>query len=263
MSMRPHIIGNITRGITLVLFGLALCLLLQGDSLAHPNTLGDLESASISKQPPNMQMAALQPLPKITPPSSKDAILYPKLFGSTEVKSSNIAIFPKWTGVMARTANQMPVLGKACKKTATNPCTGEEWMRFLDSLRQKSKMEQVVAVNNYMNSVPYVSDSKNWHVNDFWETPIEFMQRNGDCEDYAIAKFVSLKLLGLSDKDMRIVIVNDANMRAIHAVLTVYINGKAYILDNQIKQLVAADSIRHYRPIYSINEESWWRHRVS
>jgi predicted transglutaminase-like cysteine proteinase len=46
-----------------------------------------------------------------------------------------------------------------------------------------------------------------------------------------------------------------------HAVLAVYINGTIMILDNQARQVVRADSIRHYRPYYSINESSWWLHK--
>lgn len=247
----------------MALFATALGLLLHSDSFARSIALGDLESASLNKGMPNVKMLALPRTPYLVPPASKDAILYPKLFGSMEVKSSNISIFPKWTAVLARSTHQISMLDKGCIKSPTNPCAGEAWLNFLDTLRHKNRMEQINAVNSYMNSVRYIKDSKNWKINDYWETPLEFLERNGDCEDYAIAKFISLRMLGIPDNAMRIVIVNDQNIRAIHAVLTVYVNGKAYLLDNQIKQLIAADSVRHYRPIYSINEQGWWRHRVS
>ena len=60
---------------------------------------------------------------------------------------------------------------------------------------------------------------------------------------------------------MRIVIVQDLNLKVAHAVLAVYLDDTIKILDNQIKQVVEAGTIRHYRPIYSVNEESWWLHR--
>jgi predicted transglutaminase-like cysteine proteinase len=60
---------------------------------------------------------------------------------------------------------------------------------------------------------------------------------------------------------MRIVVLQDMNLNIAHAVLVVELNGKSYVLDNQISQLVTDDQISHYRPIYSINENAWWLHR--
>ena len=88
------------------------------------------------------------------------------------------------------------------------------------------------------------------------------MSKNGDCEDYAIAKYFSLRWLGLKPEDMRILVLHDMNLRVAHAVLVVYHRGRALILDNQVRGVVEADAIRHYRPIYSINEQHWWLHRM-
>ena len=60
---------------------------------------------------------------------------------------------------------------------------------------------------------------------------------------------------------MRIVVLQDENLRVAHAVLVVYHQGRTYVLDNQITQVVTDDRIAHYRPIYSINEQSWWLHQ--
>ena len=45
------------------------------------------------------------------------------------------------------------------------------------------------------------------------------------------------------------------------AVLVVYVDGVAWLLDNQIRDVVRADTVRHYRAIYSVNETTWWLHR--
>jgi predicted transglutaminase-like cysteine proteinase len=112
-----------------------------------------------------------------------------------------------------------------------------------------------------MNTRRYITDPRNWGVPDYWETPGEFMTKFGDCEDYAIAKFLSLKRLGWTDDELRIAAVKDLNLKVGHAILIVYHAGKTWVLDNQIKRVVEAESIRHYQPVYSINETSWWRHR--
>ena len=88
-----------------------------------------------------------------------------------------------------------------------------------------------------------------------------FRMQNGDCEDYAIAKFMALRALGFENPEMRIVVLNDLNLGIAHAILVVYVDGKALVLDNQIRSVVPADSIRHYQPVYSVNEEGWWLHR--
>ena len=43
----------------------------------------------------------------------------------------------------------------------------------------------------------------------------------------------------------------------------VYMDDHVAILDNQIKIVVDSRKIRHYEPVYSINEKAWWRHRVA
>jgi len=121
-------------------------------------------------------------------------------------------------------------------------------------------MQKLNAVNRNINKHKYVTDLANWGVEDYWETPKEFSLKDGDCEDFAIAKFKSLLYLGFSNEDMRIVVLQDLNLNIAHAVLAVYVNGEPYILDNQAEQVIPADEIKHYMPIYSINETTWWRH---
>lgn len=112
-----------------------------------------------------------------------------------------------------------------------------------------------------MNQARYITDIVNWGTSDYWAIPYEFFVRHGDCEDYAIAKFMTLRAAGFSQDNMRIVVLNDENLRIMHAVLAVYVGEEIYILDNQIKRMVSHRSIHHYTPIYSINETRWWRHR--
>ena len=97
---------------------------------------------------------------------------------------------------------------------------------------------------------------------DYWATPSQFLTRNGDCEDYAITKYFSLRQLGFSADSMRIVVLQDLNLNTAHAILIVYMGKKALVLDNQVATVVDATSILHYQPIYSINEKHWWLHRL-
>ncbi len=147
-----------------------------------------------------------------------------------------------------------------CKTSQTQHCFLVAWRHFLYELQGKTRLEQVRAVQTHMNQAEYIQDLVNWGREDYWETPLEFLSKDGDCEDYAIAKFISLRALGIPNKDMRIVILMDNNLNTLHAVLAVDIGEKTYILDNQIQQAVESRIIRHYAPIYAVNETNWFRY---
>ena len=96
---------------------------------------------------------------------------------------------------------------------------------------------------------------------DYWATPGQLFLKFCDREDYAIVKFLSLLALDVPSEIMRIVIAKDLNLKAGHAILATEIKGKQYLLDNQIKRIVPATKVRHYKPIFSLNELGWWLHR--
>ncbi len=182
-------------------------------------------------------------------------------FINNEVESDNIEMFPKWMDMLSRYKMQSLPYEKICGKEQYSTCKLLGWQKFLEAQRGKKLMEQIVAVDHFINQYPYVEDIVNWGVEDIWNTPYEFQQKGGDCEDYAISKYMSLRAIGVPEDKMRIVIVEDLNLGGvIHAILIVFVDGQVYVLDNQIKQVILAVNIYHYKPIYSINETHWWRH---
>jgi len=178
------------------------------------------------------------------------------LFGTIEIHFSNLKMFPKWRGTLE-------LFERELRSCGPDQCKSREWTAVIERLRGKGIMTQLRAINTEMNKKPYVIDQVNWNVPDYWATPFQFLQKGGDCEDYAIAKYMALKDLGVPVDDMRIVVLNDLNLRTTHAILVVYVDGKPYVLDNQISNVVPAITIQHYQPVYSINEKGWWVHRNS
>lgn len=182
-------------------------------------------------------------------------------FINNEVKADNIEMFPKWTDMLSRYDNESHTLDSVCGKEQYSTCKLKEWKEFVESLSDKPRLEQMQQINAYVNRYPYIEDIVNWGLDDYWATVYEFQRKSGDCEDYAIAKFTSLRALGVPNDDMRIEIVQDLNLGGIiHAILIVFYDGQVYVLDNQIQQVMLAVDIYHYKPIYSINETHWWRH---
>lgn len=177
---------------------------------------------------------------------------YKSLFGTSERKSSDTSAFTKWNQMLARYKRQIQSQGNAPQIIS--------WEHKLGALQNANLHDKIEGVNKYINSVPYKSDMKVWQKSDYWATPVEFLASGGDCEDYAIAKYTSLRALGVPDSQMRIAIVQDKIKNIPHALLIVYTDDGAYVLDNQNKNMEEMSNVRRYAPIFSINQNSWWLH---
>lgn len=175
------------------------------------------------------------------------------LFGSTEVRSTDISAFTKWTTVMARFEQQM--------STQSNTPRVQSWKASIKRLQGMSEADKVAGVNDYVNKVNYIEDRQNYNKSDYWATPIEFFARGGDCEDFAIAKYASLRALGFRADQMRIAIVQDKIKNIPHAILIVYTDEGTFVLDNQDKRTRTASDVNRYKPIFSINSGAWWLHK--
>jgi predicted transglutaminase-like cysteine proteinase len=165
--------------------------------------------------------------------------------------------------VVARTEAQSRSLPLQCgHDPAHGGCLLDAWNALVDELRGLPEEQRIEQVNALLNHVPYVSAVVNWHDPDHWETPFEFLARGGQCEDYAIAKFMLLAATGMSSDRMRLVVVRDRDLQLDHAVLVVFVNDKPLVLDNQITDIAAASSTNRYVPYYSINLFGWWLHKA-
>lgn len=177
-----------------------------------------------------------------------------RLLGSREKSSARLAPFTKWSDMFARFEQQMQ-----------NPNIEAGFSvlkRSLQPLQNSNLVTQARAINTLMNKRPYINDARNWGQSDYWATPAEFLQRGGDCEDYAIAKYTALRMLGVPESNLRIAIVQDTWKDIAHAVLVVYTPQGSLILDNQNEDIINGDIPGRYRPIYSINRQAWWLHTM-
>ena len=182
------------------------------------------------------------------------------IFGYLETEKKGLKAFPKWTGALERHFKDKGKVGGKCTARTFNKCHFDAWTKFLETIKDEPPKRKLYKINRFMNSARYILDPINWGVRDYWATPNQFFKKYGDCEDYAIAKYLSLRAIGWDPKKLRIVVVQDMNLKVPHAILAVYIDGKTLLLDNQISIVVDASKIRHYRPIFSLSETKWWRH---
>ena len=132
------------------------------------------------------------------------------------------------------------------------------WQEFIHSIQDKTKLRQMMMVNQWFKQFPHKQDNWVYKESDYWASPTEFLTKGGDCEDYAIIKYVTLRKLGFSAQDLKIAIVYDVYSGTDHAFLTVKHEGAEFVLDNREKLVVARYMKNRYKPHYAFNEKDLW-----
>lgn len=183
------------------------------------------------------------------------------LFGTAEFRAESHAALPKWDRVIDGIAAEQATY-EACAEDFQQ-CESRSllaWQALLKGLDGVDPSKQIKEVNRFFNQVEYRLDSDNFGMSDYWATPLEFLAYAGDCEDYVIAKYVSLRRLGFPASSLRMVVVQDTLRDLAHAVLAVYHDGDAVILDNLTNAVLSHERIFQYAPYYSVNEDARWAH---
>ncbi len=148
-----------------------------------------------------------------------------------------------------------------CQSGERAACRLRDWQDFLTGIVADSEPDQLRRVNRYVNGARYITDRRNWKRPDYWAIPEQLFGQGGDCEDYVIAKYLSLRSLGISAERLRIVVVYDQYRREDHAVLIVSGGEGTLVLDNHYRRVMTwAKLSDRYRPYYSLNERSVWIH---
>ena len=132
----------------------------------------------------------------------------------------------------------------------------EELIKQSESLEDSQKL---AVVNDFFNrQFRFVDDLSNWQQNDYWATPIEATVKGAaDCEDYSLAKYFTLRRLGIPSAQLRITYVKALQYNQAHMVLTYYATPTAdpLVLDNLIPEIRPASKRRDLLPVYAFNAE--------
>lgn len=139
-----------------------------------------------------------------------------------------------------------------------------EWLSLIESVSELPVASQLEQVNDFFNSsVMWVDDIEHWGEADYWATPLETLATGaGDCEDYSIAKYVTLRLLGINEQALRLIYVNAqlSSGNQAHMVLGYYASPQAtpLILDNINPDLLPAHQRSDLAPVFSFNSQGLW-----
>jgi Predicted periplasmic protein len=137
------------------------------------------------------------------------------------------------------------------------------WREFIQTSQSLSEEDKLKEVNNFFNStVLFVNDNEIWGKDDYWATPFECLGLGaGDCEDFSIAKYFTLRELGVPDEKLRLTYVKAlAPYNQAHMVCTYFPSPSAspLVLDNIIGEIQPAASRNDLVPVYSFNGSGLW-----
>lgn len=147
------------------------------------------------------------------------------------------------------------------KYGATAEARSRKWQDVIHEGTGLSDRKKLEKVNNFFNGARFVDDIKLWHKKDYWATPVEFLGLDaGDCEDFSIAKYFTLREMGMDVSKLRITYVKALLYNQAHMVLAYYTTPSAVplILDNINKRIKPANERSDLKPVYSFNADDLW-----
>jgi predicted transglutaminase-like cysteine proteinase len=135
------------------------------------------------------------------------------------------------------------------------------WQKLI---RENSRLEdekKLEIVNTFFNQMQFIDDLTLWKKSDYWATPVEFLSTGGgDCEDFSLAKYFTLKALGVSETKLNMTYVKAIQLNQSHMVVTYYASPRAIplVLDNLIADIQPATKRKDLIPVYSFNGSGLW-----
>ncbi len=157
------------------------------------------------------------------------------------------------------TDHQITNIQKQYGKAAANRL--KAWRVMVKTAKNLSGKEKLITVNRFFNKIRFISDKKHWKMEDYWATPAEFMISNGgDCEDFSIAKYFTLRALGIKSEKLRLIYVKALSLNQAHMILAYYPTpgSEPLILDNLVKKIKRGSQRKDLVPVYSFNGDYLW-----
>ena len=135
------------------------------------------------------------------------------------------------------------------------------WYKLIDDYKDASTQDKLELVNNFFNQLAFVNDSEMWGQEDYWATPLQMLSANGgDCEDFSIAKYFTLRKMGIPEERMRLTYVKALQLNQAHMVLTYFPtpDSEPLILDNLVTDIRLSSERTDLLPVYSFNGDGLW-----
>lgn len=178
-------------------------------------------------------------------------------FGLAVVPLTFGEILGKWSDVEAEIRAESGILAQCRVGAQSCPAAAQKFLAVIAEGRARQGLARIGVINRAINlSIRPTSDLAQWGVPDRWSAPLETLSTGrGDCEDYAIAKYVALREAGTADDDVRLVIVRDLAIGEDHAVVAARLGGRWIVLDNRWLALVADRDLPRMVPLFVLDRQ--------
>ena len=206
------------------------------------------------------ELGSLPQLAMLTPHESKQSDEYAPTnaepFSLPTMTTSPSDVSAKWSELQSRLLTEESTLTACRTAESTCPAAARRLLSIIELGRHRQGRVLLGRINRAVNlSIRPMSDWAQYGVEDYWATPLETLGSGaGDCEDYAIAKYVALRESGIIADDLRLVIVRDIKGETNHAVLAVRYDENWLILDNRTLVMVNAEEALHYYPLFVLDQ---------
>jgi predicted transglutaminase-like cysteine proteinase len=179
-------------------------------------------------------------------------------FGLSASHLSEGGLRDKWLGVERQLDDEMLLLA-LCQEERRH-CRSQPALQLLaivDAATARDGRARLGEINRAINlAIRPMSDLAQYGAIDVWSSPLATLASGaGDCEDYAIAKFVALRLSGIAAEDLRLVILRDTLRQEDHAVVAARLDGRWLTLDNRRMAMVEDTQLRNHRPTFVIDRD--------
>jgi predicted transglutaminase-like cysteine proteinase len=183
--------------------------------------------------------------------------LPPQPFGSVNSALLQGGLQSKWQAVKVKLRRESRILQRCRSNPESCPAAAQEFLAIVDTARTREGLTRIAEINRAINlSIRPRDDETLYGVREHWATPLTtFARRAGDCEDYAIAKYVALQQIGMSTDDLRLVVVHDPATGDGHAMAAARFEGRWLVLDNRRTGLAEDSELADARPLFMIDRD--------
>ena len=221
----------------------------QTQDRAHDDTQAPAHVAALDPAEPSIESPA-QAGPALQSP------ILAEPFGLNTVPVAGGDVLTKWNGVEANIRAEKDILESCRTSMERCPAAARNFLAIVAQGRAHTGRARIGFINRAINlAIRPMSDLAQWGVLDRWSAPLETLTTGrGDCEDYAIAKYVALTQAGVAAEDVRLVIVHDLTAGENHAVVATRLNGDWIILDNRWLTLVKDNEMPRMVPLFALDQ---------
>ena len=170
-------------------------------------------------------------------------------FGLTATHTGGLA--ERWRILQPLIITERQILARCRAEPAMCTPAAAKFGAVVAAGQARDGLARLGEINRAVNlAIRPMSDLAQYGVPDIWASPLmTFTSGAGDCEDYAIAKYVALLETGMAPDDVRLVVVYNRPAHEGHMVTAARLDGRWFILDNRTMRLIADADIDDLTPL--------------